>query len=289
MIKEAIGFGNTVDEARESAALKLGAKDTDDIQFEVITLPKKKTLGLFGGAKAEVKAFIEIPDKKPKTNKSNNNKKKAEKAVKESKATPKKAEVKKEDSERVVASSLENGSPADKAVKYLTSVLSELGVKNIEILTELTDGGANLVIKGENLGVVIGRRGETLDALQHLASLAASDKDSKYYRVVLDTENYRKKRENTLASLAQRTAKSAIKSGRQRSLEPMNPYERRIIHTTVQEIDGVSSHSVGEGSHRHVVITPDNKRPSVRKTVAKAEATAPKKIDDFGSLYGRID
>lgn len=150
------------------------------------------------------------------------------------------------------------------------------------------ENSAKFTLKGENLGVIIGRRGETLDALQHLTSLAASDKDSKYYRIMLDTENYREKREKTLQSLAKRTAASAIKSGRQRSLEPMNPYERRIIHTAVQEVEGVSSHSVGEGNRRHVVITPDNKRPQ-KTTTQNAETRVPKKIDDFGSLYGRID
>lgn len=295
MIKEAIGFGNTVDEARESAALKLGARDTDDIQFEVISLPKKKTLGLFGGSKAEVKAFIVLPDKPKKNAKQKNQKgdaqkeksapKKENKQKKQDKATPKTAKT--VEFNGIPADKLEAGSPAKRAVEYLTSVLEKLGVENIEFLCDATDNGANLVIKGENLGVVIGRRGETLDALQHLASLAASDKDSKYYRIVLDTENYREKREKTLESLASRTARSALKSGRQRSLEPMNPYERRIIHTTVQGIDGVSSHSVGEGAHRHVVITPDKK--SNYKPAQKTETAAPKKIDDFGSLYGRID
>lgn len=296
MIKEAIGTGKTLDEARESAVLKLNAKETDDIQFEVITMAKPKTLGLFGGCKAEVRAFIEIPDKKPKKEKPKAEKKSAKP---EKKAEPKvQKTTKKEVSEKaevkpfggVPMSELENGTPADRAAKYLFTILENLGVKNPEILVETVDNGAKFVLKGDNLGVVIGRRGETLDALQHLTSLAASDKESKYYRIMLDTENYRGKREKTLQSLAKRTALSALRSGRQRSLEPMNPYERRIIHTAVQEIEGVSSHSVGEGDRRHVVITSDSKKPmKSAKQTDSTVATAPKKIDDFGSLYGRID
>lgn len=278
MIKEAIGVGETTEEAKENALLKLNATENDDVQFELITMAKPKILGLFGGAKAEVRAFIEVLENTPKKND-----KKQPKEVNK----PKKEKVAETtEFNGVTPDKLESGTPADKAIKYLSSVLKELGVENTEILVETVENGAKIVLKGDNLGVVIGRRGETLDALQHLTSLAASDKDSKYYRIMLNTENYREKREKTLQSVAKRTAMSAIKSGRQRSLEPMNPYERRIIHTTVQEIDGVSSHSVGEGSHRHVVITPDNKHSQKSH---KSEPLTPRKIDDFGSLYGRID
>lgn len=292
MIKEATGLGKTLDEARESAILKLNAKDTDDIQFEIITMPKPKTLGLFGGSKAEVRAFIELPDKKIKKSAEKKLKKETKQKAKKEKKEENTPKVNKQETVKEVkaidSEKLEAGSTADKGVKYLQSVLKELGAADTKIFVELLENSAKFTLKGENLGVIIGRRGETLDALQHLTSLAASDKDSKYYRIMLDTENYREKREKTLQSLAKRTAASAIKSGRQRSLEPMNPYERRIIHTAVQEVEGVSSHSVGEGNRRHVVITPDNKRPQ-KTTTQNAETRVPKKIDDFGSLYGRID
>ena len=105
------------------------------------------------------------------------------------------------------------------------------------------------------LGILIGRRGETLDALQYLTSLKVNRGQEGYTRVTLDTENYRAKREEALARLANRMANRAIKTGRKVSLEPMNPYERRILHSALQSNDQVDTHSEGEEPNRHVVIT----------------------------------
>lgn len=298
MIKEAIGIAATIDEAKESAISELNAGLDDDVQFEIIDMPKKKVLGIFGGSPAKVRAYIEIDDPAPKKapkkqNKKNDavkeNKEPKEnkpKAKNEKKEKPAPAPVEKADA--VDASTLPADSQAAKAVEYIKGVLTGLGCTDITVKVALFDGGATIILEGEGLGVVIGHRGETLDALQYLASLAANNGNG-YFKVSIDIGNYRERREKTLISLAHRMANQALKSGRNRSLEPMNPYERRIIHTAIQEIDGVSSHSVGEGDRRHIVITPDNATPRApKKTSAPVENREPKKDSEALPLYGKI-
>ena len=110
----------------------------------------------------------------------------------------------------------------------------------MKLSIESTDkeDGILIDLKGDELGIIIGHRGETLDAIQYLVSLVANKGEEKYQRITIDTGEYRKKRERTLTSLARRIAQNAVKTRRSTTLEPMNPYERRIIHTAVQEIDG---------------------------------------------------
>lgn len=253
MIKEAIGFGATVEEAKENAIANLGASDFDDIQFEVIAMPKKKVLGMFGGNKAEVKAFIELPDEKPK-------KEKKEKPAK-NKAKPKKEEAPKKEikevndyGEAVDASEIDAESCAGKAVTYIKEALNKMNCGEVSIKVASRENGSLILIDGEDLSIVIGRRGETLDALQYLACLAANNGGG-HYKISLNIGNYREKREETLINLANRISAQVLKTGKNRTLEPMNPYERRIIHTAVQTIDGVVSTSFGEGTGRRIVIS----------------------------------
>ncbi len=149
---------------------------------------------------------------------------------------------------------------AKTAVTYLKGVLAEMNVYP-EIAVARTENGVILRLSGEGLGVIIGRRGETLDSLQYLCGLVANREEGDYMRVTIDSGNYREKRERTLEHLAQKISASAIRYGRSSTLEPMNPYERRIIHATVSKIEGVSSTSIGEEPNRRVVITPDNLKP----------------------------
>ena len=121
------------------------------------------------------------------------------------------------------------------------------------------------MLTGENIGFIIGHRGETLDSLQYLASLVANHVDESYYRITLDVGNYREKRKETLENLGRKMAARAVKTGRNASLEPMNPYERRIIHTAVQEVEGAKSWSEGEDLARHVVIGPEGGERYVRR------------------------
>lgn len=121
------------------------------------------------------------------------------------------------------------------------------------------------MLTGENIGFIIGHRGETLDSLQYLASLVANHVDESYYRITLDVGNYREKRKETLENLGRKMAARAVKTGRNASLEPMNPYERRIIHTAVQEVEGAKSWSEGEDLARHVVIGPEGGERYVKR------------------------
>jgi spoIIIJ-associated protein len=209
LIKEAICTGNTVDEAKEAALKELNAPEGAEPEFEVLEMPKKKTLGLFGGSLAKVRAFYEFEE--------------------------------------------------DKFVKvkdYLNVILSNLGIENADIA--VNEDGEDLRINiscGDDYGSVIGRRGETLDAIQYLVRLVVNRDFDNYKHVSINVGNYREKREATLKALAQKNASKVRKYGRNVVLEPMNPYERRIIHTAIQEIEGVTSHSVGSDDDRKVVIT----------------------------------
>lgn len=270
IIKEAIGVGATVEAAREDVVSKLCAGLDEEVQFEVITFPKKKVLGLFGGANAEVKAYVEGPDAPAKKEKNVRREKTArperrERPAVEQEKKPVAAEksepIKAEAPVGVPANEVDPASQAGKAYAYLAEVLKKLGCEDIKATVCDIEGGSKIVLEGsDKLGVIIGRRGETLDALQYLASLVANENGGGYYRVVIDIGNYREKRESTLEALAKRTAGQVLRTGRSRSLEPMNPYERRVIHTAVQNIEGVSSTSVGDGANRRVVILPEGKQ-----------------------------
>jgi spoIIIJ-associated protein len=324
LIKEAIGYGSTIEEARENAVLKLNANDDADVQFDVIAFPKKKILGLFGGKKAEVKAFVEIPDeKKPhhknakpqKNNLKNKNhtKKENTKPVKPAKtskpAKTAKPVITETEENFIPEAELPKDSRSFKAVTYLKPILENLGCTNITIKVAEKENSAIIDLEGDGLGILIGRRGETLDSLQYLAGLAANTGGG-YFKVSLNIGDYRKKREETLRSLAIRICEQVKSTGKCRTLEPMNPYERRIIHTTVQSVEGVTSASFGEGVERRVVIGPEgsplrplrqnrsgkrdhhsNYRRNGKKpnnTVNSAPARAPKKDSDI-PLYGKIN
>lgn len=147
-------------------------------------------------------------------------------------------------------------SPAGKAIGYLKRVLEGMGIPDVTVKEVLDEDHYRLDLEcGENHGAIIGRRGETLDALQYLTSLVANRGAEEYVRISLNVGDYREKRDETLRGLARKNANQVLKYGRSVTLEPMNPYERRVIHTAVQEIEGVRSHSVGSDSERRVVIS----------------------------------
>ena len=213
--------------------------------------------------------------------------------------------------------------PADVAAEYLRTILSGMGLKDIQVEIREEEAGAELALTGEDIGFIIGHRGETLDALQYLASLVANHVDESYYRITLDVGNYREKRKETLENLGKKMAARAVKTGRNASLEPMNPYERRIIHTAVQTVEGAKSWSEGEDLARHVVIGPeggeriqkrDNRRGGNRggkggfnrdgrndrggrsqqrrsnsRPQRPAQPAAPRVLDDVSTPYGKIE
>ncbi len=156
--------------------------------------------------------------------------------------------------------------PLDCAEKYLKEIISRMGISNFTITSEETENGAVINIDGEEVGFIIGHRGETLDALQYLTGLVANHIDNGYYRISINIGNYREKREKTLEILGRKLAFKACKTGVKTSLETMNPYERIIIHTAVQKVRGATSWSEGENLQRHVVIGPDpNQKPSYNR------------------------
>ena len=144
--------------------------------------------------------------------------------------------------------------PAGRAQKFLMDVTDRMGVKVDVYVDDSEPEHLSIHMIGDTLGILIGRRGETLDALQYLTSLQVNKGREGYIRVTLDTENYRAKREDSLRRLAQRMANRAVKTGRKVVLEPMNPYERRVLHTALQNHPSVTTHSEGEEPNRRVVI-----------------------------------
>ena len=150
---------------------------------------------------------------------------------------------------------LNGDTAAARAYAFLSELTRLMGVSVEIILCKDAEGNLYAQMTGDTLGILIGRRGETLDALQYLTSLKINRGQDNYTRITLDTENYRAKREDTLVRLANRMANRAVKSGRKVVLEPMNPYERRIIHSALQANKNVETHSEGEEPNRRVVIT----------------------------------
>lgn len=152
-----------------------------------------------------------------------------------------------------------------KAKAFLKEVF---GGMKIDVTIETVYEGDSLTVNlsGENMGIIIGKRGDTLDSLQYLTSLVVNHDSDDYIKVTLDTENYREKRYNALVALAKRLSHKVAKSGKKYTLEPMNPYERRIIHAELQDSETVTTFSVGEDPYRKVVIAPKN---PVRRSYSK--------------------
>lgn len=144
----------------------------------------------------------------------------------------------------------------DRAVDFLTSVLEIMGVKpEINVTMNEEEKAMNINIVGEDMGMLIGKRGQTLDSLQYLVSLVVNKTNDDYIKIKLDTENYRERRKETLENLAKNIAFKVKKTRRNVALEPMNPYERRIIHSALQNDKFVETHSEGEEPYRKVVVT----------------------------------
>lgn len=146
------------------------------------------------------------------------------------------------------------------AIDYITSILRAMDI-NPEFSVYQNETGSVINIESSSNGNIIGRRGETLDSIQYLCSIIANKGDKDYFRITIDCQGYRRKRRETLQQLAVKVSKSVLRTGRSQPLEPMNPYERRVIHSAVSAIEGVSSHSVGEEPYRKIIISSDNPSP----------------------------
>lgn len=251
--------GKSLDELKAlaiSEIKELGVNEAD-IKITVVEEPVKKLFGKKGDYKIEAE-YKAVADEAPAAVTATNDTESAE-TVKNDAPT-----------ETPVAKDADHTEKVAMAAAYLEKVLTALGVEDFKVNIIEKDDITVLDIVGEKLGIVIGRRGETLDSLQYLAILASNRHDEPYCRITVDCNGYRDKREETLKSLAERTANKVLRQGRRVTLEPMNPYERRIIHSKVAEIEGVYSNSIGEEPYRKVVISAsqphrDNNRRNDRR------------------------
>ncbi|MEE0929652.1 MAG: RNA-binding cell elongation regulator Jag/EloR [Acutalibacteraceae bacterium] len=263
MIREAIGIGETEELAKADALQQLGLTNSDGVEFEIIKKAEKKKFGIFGGSPAKVKVVYNASDEEINSEVVND-----EVIEEEEEVDTESVEVSVEVNEKVQESATVNDdySPAQGAKEYVENVLKAMGLEDIEVTITEGDNSAEINLDGEQVGAVIGRRGETLDALQYLAGLVANHVGNSYYRITINIGNYREKREKTLEILGRKLAFKVLKTGKNVSLEPMNPYERRIIHTSVQKVNGAISWSEGEVINRHVVIGLD---PEYKRTYRK--------------------
>lgn len=230
----------TIDEAVASALKELNV-GKEQVDIEVLEQPSKGIFG-FGSRLAKVKVIVkELPMEKE---------------------APKPKEVReiKEAREAKHVREYEPGLPAtvedkNSAQKFLREVLDAMGIR-AEIRVKCNGDCLYINLSGPKMGIIIGRRGQTLDSLQYLVSLVVNKNKSKesYVKVILDTEDYRRKREETLIRLARRLADGVVKTGKKVELEPMNPYERRIIHSALQNNDKIATYSEGEEPYRKVII-----------------------------------
>ena len=265
--------GKSVEEAITNACTKLGIPSSK-LDYEVIEKGSSGLFGIFNSKPAKIKAKEKSDEEEIKVVKETEKKEvKAtlEKAVekKEAKAEVK-TEVKAEVKAEVKSESKPVSEPQSKQESFTSSqketitkdikefLDSMFGAMNMEVTVDITfddeENSVNVDLSGDNMGVLIGKRGQTLDSIQYLTSLVINKNSEKYVRIKLDTENYRKRRKDTLESLAKNIAYKVKRSRRPVSLEPMNPYERRIIHSALQSDKFVSTRSEGEEPFRHVVV-----------------------------------
>ena len=290
MEKTIITTGKTIDEAVEAALAQL-ALTRDDITYEVLALPKSGFLGI-GAQPAKVQVTYEAPDplpeqpkvalssasrSKPKPYKAPE-KKEAPKAepvkaapvqaeapkTEEAPKAPREKRERRERAERPakvtapaqpkVYAPAEAGSVEEKIEQFLKGLLQHMGSNAIPHAWKVEDNTFKVGFEGEDLGFLIGRRGETLDAIQHLANYAVNQSIDGHVRINVDAECYREKREDSLRRYARKKAQQVLKNRRRTTLEPMNAYERHVIHATLQEMDNITTHSTGTEPNRRVVI-----------------------------------
>ena len=283
MIRTQEATGKTVDEARTNACALLGVeKDDINVSYEVLEMPQKTGFLGLKLTPAKVRVSVELPDE-PAAAPAAPVEEPA--PVVEEKATPVAEPVVEETAPEAPAAVEEPAAPTEEAapaeeqdapaaegeevevpinieenakvkaaVDYLKDVIEKMGVQDVQF-SAVQKGEATIIrLDGEKMGALIGRRGETMESLSYLASLVANRLEGDYIKLGLDVAGYRDKRESDLTALAQRIGAKVRRTGRSFAMEPMNPYERRIIHSAIGKMEGVRSESKGEGRDRRVVI-----------------------------------
>ena len=272
MIRTQEATGKTVDEARAKACALLGVQADDmNVSYEVLEMPQKTGFLGLKTTPAKVRVSVELPDA-PAAAPAKQVEPVAEQPVEtaapvqetapvaeqtpavEEPAAEQTAETAEETEEVEEPIVIEENAKVKAAVDYLREVITLMGVENVTF-SAVQKGEATIIrLDGEKLGALIGRRGETMESLSYLASLVANRLEGDYIKLGLDVAGYRDKRESDLTALAQRIGAKVRRTGRSFAMEPMNPYERRIIHSAISKMEGVRSESKGEGRDRRVVI-----------------------------------
>ena len=279
MIRTQESTGKTVDEARAKACALLGVQADDlNVSYEVLEMPQKTGFLGLKTTPAKVRVSVELPDApaaapaKPVAEQPVETAapvqetapvaeetpaavaEPAAPAAEQASAAQQPAEAAEEAEEVEEPIVIEENAKVKAAVDYLREVITLMGVENVTF-SAVQKGEATIIrLDGEKLGALIGRRGETMESLSYLASLVANRLEGDYIKLGLDVAGYRDKRESDLTALAQRIGAKVRKTGRSFAMEPMNPYERRIIHSAISKMEGVRSESKGEGRDRRVVI-----------------------------------
>ena len=292
MEKTIVATGKTIDAAVEAALAQLGL-DRDSVSVQVLQQAKPGFLG-FGAQPAKVQVTYEAPDEpkkeapksalgsasrsKPKINNpapapkaepkvevkkeqpKAEPKKEAPKAPKQPKTeTPKapkqpKAETPKAPKEPKVYAPVEAGSVEEKIEVFIKGLLENMGSNAVPHAVKREENSYHVELVGDDLGYLIGRRGDTLDAIQHLANYSINRSVDGYIRINVDAEEYRANREDSLRKYARKKAQQVLKNRRRTTLEPMNAYERHLIHSALQDMDNITTHSTGTEPNRRVVI-----------------------------------
>ena len=278
MIKYLEKSGRTMEDAIAAALAELGRSE-EEISVEVLERAKSGFLGI-GAQPALIRVSYEVPDEPAAEKKEAPAPKKAEKKPEAKKAEEKKPEAKKTEAkkteEKKPAPKKEAPAPVDEDAEFaavrafISGLMERMGVEAEIEITERENGGIVANLSGPAMGAIIGRRGETLDAIQHLTNYVVNRDSDKHMHISVDAENYRAKREESLTKLAEKMAEKAIKYKRSMALEPMNSYERHVIHTALQNYEGVTTSSTGVEPNRRVVVSyvrpePRDNKPQSRE------------------------
>lgn len=289
-MREVIVTGKTVEEATEKACLELGLP-REEVSIEILEMPTRK---LFKSTPAKVKATVdeaeapaaeekpaapkaEVKPEAPKAPEKEPEAPKAEPVVAEAAAPAQEAAEEKPVTEVQQAK-------LDAAVAYLKTVFAAMGAGEVTVTTSKQGEACIIRVEGDDVGMLIGHRGETMESLSYLASLVANRLPGEYIKLGLDVAGYRGKREKDLEALARRMGAKVARTGRSWAMDPMNPYERRIIHSTISGMEGVRSESKGEGADRRVVIYPTD--PQAAGTAFERERRGGKGRGDKGRKGG---
>ena len=248
MMLKALEKSGKTEEAAIAAALEELGLDRDDVSVEIVERAKSGFLGI-GASPAVVRVQYEAPDEEPET-------------VAEAPAEAQPAAA-------PAAPAADEPESYARIRAFVSGLLEHMGIQAEIEITARENGGVNVNLSGSNMGAVIGRRGETLDAIQHLTNYAVNRGSDKHMHISVDAESYRAKREESLVRLAEKMAAKAIKYKRSMALEPMNSYERHVIHTALQDYEGVTTSSTGTEPNRRVVVSYEKPQRTSNKPVSR--------------------